>query len=181
MNLKHLLAYIEHKPKFNLPLDSIRYDSITERDSWRLVYHIYDAIKEGYAKEYMKMYLYQKEPTITIEDGRIFLGEMENSLGGSEDDVYLDELKLILRPLSDLTKPIVVEGYNDGKEFVPSKSELLAKFEISVNKNFSFFDGIGSNDNIEDLPYFAVQLLLSWHFNVFNLPKCEWIDINTIK
>ncbi len=28
-------------------------------------------------------------------------------------------IKPILHPLSDLTKPIKVEGYNDGKEFVP--------------------------------------------------------------
>ncbi|MCK5017741.1 MAG: hypothetical protein KAS32_11820, partial [Candidatus Peribacteraceae bacterium] len=34
-------------------------------------------------------------------------------------DLRLDELKLILHPMSDLTKPIKVEGYNDGKEFVP--------------------------------------------------------------
>lgn len=46
------------------------------------------------------------------------------------------KIKLILRPLSDLTKPIQVEGYNDGKEFAPI--EVIGR---TIESSGSFEDG----------------------------------------
>jgi hypothetical protein len=95
-----------------------------------------------------------------------------NGIGGIEhilttkNDIY----KLRLRPLSDLTKEIEV----DGEKFVP----------------IDYFVGDDSDDilnacQIKDLsylPYNLIQKLLEWHFDIFNLiPNNLAIDINTLK
>jgi hypothetical protein len=87
------------------------------------------------------------------------------------------ELKPIVRPLSDLTKPIVVEGYNDGKEFIPinqlEKLEgvhwLWGEIECRILEP-------------EQLPYIIVTMLAKWHFDMFGWIESEaGIDINTLK
>ena len=99
----------------------------------------------------------------------------------SENDC---EFKLILHPLSDLTKPIVVEGYNDGKEFIPAdiifpKNEYKNEFERDI--------AIGAlklqNAINHSCTYYSiVEILLSWHFDVFNLIANNLaFDINEIK
>ena len=116
---------------------------------------------------------------------------------------YLSEVKPILHPLSDLTKPIKVEGYNDGEEFVPIVE--LAK----IGNRWIIEDGL--EDRIyfnpwdtgvcevfvrtaspEDprififeiydyltQPYRIIQKLFQWHFAV-DIPDETWIDINTL-
>lgn len=85
-----------------------------------------------------------------------------------------EEIKPILRPLSDLTKEITVNGEN----FVPSDY-------ISVR--FNLFCGewlylcINNLDVIEDVPLSVSKKLLEWHFDIFGLiEKGLAIDINTI-
>lgn len=112
-------------------------------------------------------------------------------------------LKPTFRPLSSLTKPIKVEGYNDGKEFVPIVE--LAK----IGNKWIIEDGL--EDRIyfsqwdtgvcevfvrtaspEDprifvfeiydyltQPYRIIQKLFQWHFAV-DIPDGTWIDINTL-
>lgn len=75
------------------------------------------------------------------------------------------EFKPFLRPLSQLNTEIEVNG----EKFVPSQDELLCKYEISTVRGFDFFDGMGGNENIFDLPYCAIQYLLSLHFDIFGL------------
>lgn len=89
-----------------------------------------------------------------------------------------EHFKPILRPLSDLTKEIEI----DGKKIVPRYTGILCKYEIIMNPDFSFFDGIGSNNEIDDMPYRVIQKLLEWHFDIFGLiEKGLAIDINTLK
>ena len=77
----------------------------------------------------------------------------------------LEHIQLCLRPISQLNTEIEVNG----KKFVPSQDELLCKYEISTVRGFDFFDGMGGNENIFDLPYCAIQYLLSLHFDIFGL------------
>ncbi len=89
--------------------------------------------------------------------------------------------KPILRPLSDLTERINFKG----SEFVP---EAYLYFEVIGvdNDMYGTFDEFKDNYldhikyNISHIPYCIITQLLEWHFNVFNLPKELFIDINTL-
>lgn len=102
---------------------------------------------------------------------------------GRDGFTWLDQLLYdsnpILRQLSDLTKEIEVNG----EKFVPRDTDLLGKYEILViGGKFDFFDGMGSNENIFDLPYEAFEKLFEWHFDVFGLIEAGLaIDINTLQ
>lgn len=70
----------------------------------------------------------------------------------------------ILRPLSDLTKEIEVNG----EKFVPSKK-------------LGFTDENIGDFHTSFAPYFIIKLLLEWHFDIFSLIENGLaIDINTI-
>ena len=80
----------------------------------------------------------------------------------------------ILRPLSDLTKEIEV----DGERFVPLKkfyreARLLLEKEIRITPGEIIS---------EYLSFEIIEKLLSWHFDLFGLIESnQAIDINTIK
>ena len=87
-------------------------------------------------------------------------------------------IKPILHPLSNLTKPIKVEGYNEGKDFVP-----MEKFDIRIKQQFYSFKKTGdiTYKNWYLFPYEFVEKLFEWHFDVFGLiPAGLAIDINTL-
>ena len=100
-----------------------------------------------------------------------------------------DKAMPILRPLSDLTKEIVVEDYNDGKPFVPK--DVIVSFINPYYKEEIMFQDIGIwYDEISDkfeintdlLPLFVANLLYQWHFDIHGLiEKGEAIDMNTLK
>ena len=77
----------------------------------------------------------------------------------------LDEVFPILYPIEYLTKPITVEGYNDGKEFVPLIE--LAKLTMPHIRycstpnyaDISYSDRIEVVFNIDNGQYFAFDLL----------------------
>lgn len=107
----------------------------------------------------------------------------------------------ILRPLSDLIKPITM----DGKEFVPIEEIFyweLSEWTSLDKKDFVFNEGIteesklrfvyfldDDNDiefdfskNIGFLPHELIQLLYQWHFDIHGLIESgEAIDINTLE
>jgi hypothetical protein len=90
---------------------------------------------------------------------------------------FNQEWKPILRPLSDITKEIKIKD----KKFVPCEEEIICHLEMRFNKTFDFFDGNGSNENIDALPRFAFQKLLEWHFDVFGLIESGLaVDINNL-
>jgi len=83
--------------------------------------------------------------------------------------IQYHEAKLILRPLSDLTKRI------DKDEDVTFLDWIESEYETSV---LAFIDVYG----IERLPYEIMEYLFEWHFDIYNLIKNNLaIDINTIK
>jgi len=95
-----------------------------------------------------------------------------------------DTVQLHLRPLSDLTKPITVEGYNNGKKFVPI-------VKLYGNSEAYFLDNLDDDEVIaqikrliwtQDLEYGTFQKLFEWHFDVFGLiEKGLAVDSNALK
>ena len=98
--------------------------------------------------------------TLSIEDDSCVLM--------AKDGYFLcssDEIMPILHPLSDLTKPITVEGYNEGKEFVPLLElfsmieetdyiDYLIGREAPKNPEYQIDDGwnhcLTFNEDVED-------------------------------
>ena len=78
--------------------------------------------------------------------------------------------KPILYPLDWLTKEIE----HNGEKFVP-------EYWIDDKLGRSIDDVITDNRFVLELPYFVMQKLIEWHFNVFNLPEHLYIDKSTIK
>lgn len=113
---------------------------------------------------------------------------IEYSLRGNNIDevVQYNNLKPILRPLSDLTKEIEVNGM----KFVPI--DLLNERFRPSSKDLSPYQSVGYNLELEiqtenysqmiDLfdGFLIVTQLLEWHFAI-NIPEHLYIDINTIK
>jgi hypothetical protein len=78
--------------------------------------------------------------------------------------------KIILRPLSDLTKPIT----HNGENFVP-----MEKLRETDAKSFEFYSLFGT-EVPDRIPYNLLVLLHEWHFDVYSLiPDCA-IDMNTL-
>jgi hypothetical protein len=89
---------------------------------------------------------------------------------------YYELSKPILRNLSDLTKEIEVNG----EKFIP-KNRL--RDLIMVRGNYSNYDSTWINDNIDIqlLPYWMIEKLLEWHFDIYELIGNNLaIDINKI-
>jgi len=97
------------------------------------------------------------------------------------------EIYPILRPLSDLTKEIEVNG----ERFVPESlmsdmghSVLFknGKFRCDLDEDIlAEFPVLGKPYNIEWLPYKMVDKLFEWHFDVFGLIEQGLaIDVNTL-
>jgi hypothetical protein len=78
-----------------------------------------------------------------------------------EYEVYFYEVVLICHPLSGLTKEIE----HNGERFVPIEITGIIDWEYGYEK----------------LPYWLIQKLFEWHFDVFGLIGSNLaIDINTI-
>lgn len=98
-------------------------------------------------------------------------------ISDGEYDYYLtsfDEIKLILKPLSDLTKEIT----HDGKTFVP-----IERIKTLTDENhFEYIERfIYDTETIEIIPYWVIELLFEWHLDVFGLIEQGLaVDINTL-
>ena len=94
----------------------------------------------------------------------------------------IPHIKPILRPLSDLTKPIE----HNGETFVPIErikelfiegtedvlSQSIEAIEYFIENNFF--------SRIEYLPFILIQKLIEWHFAV-GLDENDYIDVNTLE
>lgn len=76
--------------------------------------------------------------------------------------------RLIYHPLSDLTKPIK----HNGEKFVPYKDAGMSMYDIDNAQGRVFDIGL--------VPFHIVLKLCEWHFQIFNLPSNQWIDVNTL-
>ena len=106
------------------------------------------------------------------------------------DDIPLNYIQLVLRPVEDLTKELFM---NCNFGFIPAKrltNEYLSDYYWGGN---SIGDGIldkdGNTVNLcfianeiaGECPYMIYNYLCEWHFDVFNLiPQGLAVDINTI-
>lgn len=94
--------------------------------------------------------------------------------GGSKPS--LNDIKPILRPLSDLTNDIEVNG----EKFVPIVNLNTQGYNMDFDDEFTFEDFIKSN--ILNNSYGFIDSLIKWHFDVFGLIENGLaIDINTLE
>lgn len=93
------------------------------------------------------------------------------SISSMYDEEHIWMFKPILRPLSDLTKEIEV----DGKKFVPI-------YIIDKRNNLSVLETTKDADLIDCLSYWVINYLLEWHFDVFGLIENDLaVDINDLE
>ena len=100
----------------------------------------------------------------------------------SNTDYYLDDVEEndfsiapILRPLSDLTKEIEING----EKFVPLDwfDKNYAPLECSHKEMQKHF----MKDTLKTMPYLVIEKLIEWHFDVFGLIENNLaININTL-
>jgi len=97
----------------------------------------------------------------------------------SVDFVLNNQNKPILRPLSDLTKEIEVNG----EKFVPLIELLrLSNFDVSRMKTKEQLEYEDVFCNMDFISFKDAQKLLEWHFDIYNLIENNLaIDKNTIK
>jgi hypothetical protein len=129
-----------------------------------------------------------------------FLGQADIDDGFWVD---IEKIKLILRPLSDLTNPITVQGYNNGNEFIPIAELLKIKhkdtnFLRERHKKIDFKDCynyvsawystlatleiIVYKHEINKTPYWIIEKFNQWHIDWSGLiDRGDAIDINTLE
>ena len=115
----------------------------------------------------------------------------KDALDGLEDNEHLsyenfikeEGHRLILHPLSDLTKPIE----HKGEKFVPIEKlrEIIGgrwcRVYESAIEHMQEWDIDTLKDKIKYLPFEFIQLFISWHFDIADLiSKGEAIDVNTL-
>jgi hypothetical protein len=117
----------------------------------------------------------------------------------------IENYKPILHPISDLTKPIKVDGYNEGKEFIPlvelakKSDDIVSEYSLEIIKSVPNCIEIGDGYILQylghsfmcfdkdDAQYSPINnvhlfdLLNQWHFDYRNLIEDGLaVDINTI-
>lgn len=94
---------------------------------------------------------------------------------------YIEDFKPILRPLSDLTKEIEVNG----EKFVPldwfEEHEEIDYFADNIWIQYLFNYEKDDIIKLDLIPYGVMEKLFEWHFDVFGLiEKGLAIDFNTL-
>lgn len=135
---------------------------------------------------------------LNIDNELLIIGQLGNICPYYDGDIglynecdsifdYIDNIKPILRPMSDMTKGITVDGYNDCKPFIPS--DILSEYLESHSRNDGYqyycderlICSISSNleyDIISDI----IDFLNKWHFDYRGLiHEGLAIDINSIE
>lgn len=152
VNLKELSVHKKTEPKgnFNYLLNTVYADWFSKKPKEVIGNRISEIKEIKFYKNHI----------------RIYVGRYHNYL----KLVFLNEIKPILRPLSDLTKEIEVNG----EKFVPL--DILDK-----RNNIGLIEILEDSDLINTLPYFCIEFLNKWHFDVHNLiHRGLAIDINTL-
>ena len=167
--LEHLASHLPYGLKYKLPLESERFDSILENEPFRLALpFMSDEGKLIHLGKYEKMYLYQKNPQIMVDNNELFLGQMESSLGFEEDDVYLSEVKPLLHPLSSF-------------EQFEEITDEMSQSDIDYLKHSLEFGAEPINGFCKSLSYSIIKAMLKNHIDIHSLiPKGLAVDINTI-
>lgn len=103
-------------------------------------------------------------------NGYYFLGgSLHITYEGGSTGKSIQDFKLVLRPLSDLTKEIE----HNGEKFVPLYR--LIKEDKAFTNDFIYAFGY------EELKVSVYELLLEWHFDIYGLIKQYLaVDINAL-
>lgn len=111
---------------------------------------------------------------VDIIDSYAVIQLEENKESGRTPFKYI---KLKLRPLSSLTKPITVEGYSEGS-FIPIEEMRLELAREWCKAYDNFLDSFNLIDQKHWMkaPLEIINILLSWHFNLF-FDEGEYIAI----
>lgn len=112
-------------------------------------------------------------------NGYYFLNEeLHITYDGGSTGKSLKEIKLILRPLSDLTREIEVNG----EKFVPLTELLkLSNFDVEKMNEREQLEFLDSFTNTLFMTFDDGQKLLEWHFDIHGLIKKDLaIDINNL-
>jgi len=133
--------------------------------------------------------VYRANESLFVEDlvlnGEILDYLFENS---HQRNNSMNIYKPILRPLSDITKEIEVNG----ERFIPAAKLKSMVYEFdNIKISFVIVDGIGgryiawqaNNDRTNrPVPYQFYEKLYEWHFDIFGLIDAGLaVDINTVK
>lgn len=190
LELHQIAPYLPYGLKYYLPLDNYRVSDFVDHETWKFTHDIFTAIENGYesALEYKNMTISQNNPFLCIEDNELFLGQMKSSLGFDVDDVFLNEVKPILRPLSDLTKEIEHNGekfiafYH--KEFeIELRTEVKTGFfdSMYIEEKLSIISESNKVNTVFEKSISILNKLFEWHFDVFGLIEKDLaIDINAL-
>lgn len=135
--------------------------------------------------KHLAAYLPYKLKTVNFNAGTFLKEPLISELIPSNILRFVDgttESKILLRPLSDLTKEIEVNG----EKLVPvnkileifgrSLKHLSTEYQVKALRAFE------TDVITKELPYRYIEKLIEWHFDVFSLiPDGLAIDINTLK
>ena len=147
LELKHLASYLPYKVRFISSMDK-PFDRYGVQPIWTL---------DGVNKLFGNYCLLTE-------------GDLKDL-----DAYTISSCKLVLRPLSDLTKEIE----HNGERFVPGEY-ISGRYNTHVGEWFYLF----KRDvlDINDAPQVVFKKLLEWHFDVFGLiDKGLAIDINNVE
>jgi len=112
---------------------------------------------------------------LDLSDETIFTLDALNIDAALNDATYLNTIRLYLRPLSDLTKEIEVNG----EKFVPCN--FLKTIHFYPESNEMMKREIIDSILIECQIYWINEKLLKWHFDIYGLIENDLaIDINTL-
>jgi len=111
-----------------------------------------------------------------LADETDFQLDVLNIDGVLSDAMYLNTIKLYLRPLSDLTKEIEVNG----EKVTPIDYIKQYYLNCSIDENGVVKDDLDEYGLLY-LPYLLIEKLLEWHFDIYGLIENNLaIDKNTI-
>ena len=120
-----------------------------------------------------------KELKIFKKYWKVYIGIYRTGLKGFVNGY---DFKPILRPLSDLTNPCLVDGIIPLDVFDKTGND---KFEYEDLRVFAILRSISDgvvDHGVDILPYYVIERLFQWHFDVFGLiEKGLAIDINTLR
>lgn len=125
---------------------------------------------------------FEGAPKLSKKEIGVVRGVLENMVTyGNNEGSCIKDIKPILRPLSDLTKPIE----HKGEKFVPMERLITRSIPIKIdNLNYISLDEIYSSYTETTLNDWltAISYLLEWHFDIADLiSKGEAIDVNTLE
>lgn len=137
--------------------------------------------KEGELRYISDMYIGEPDCDLQLFDDN---GKLEES--------YIEDIKPILRPMEDVTREIVVEGYNGDKPFTPLIEIAKACYPDmkgwridDEGRAYTRDNGYPhwiTPENVELATFEIFDMLNQWHFDYRGLIKKGLaVDINTIK